>query len=153
MAYELVSGGSYTHMVDFWAVGCIFFECLYGSFPFDLAFFATFPMPPMLLFGFRLLTRGIPLGYPPFAAQTAPDVFSNILGFGGRLDRSSIEADAADADVAASDLAWEMIHGLVTFEGDRWGGGEDGLAELRRHALFHGTDWQNLSISTVRGGH
>ena len=110
LAPEIVNGSGQDEMSDWWSLGCILFEFLYG--------------------------------FPPFNADTADEVFENIL------NRRIAWPDESDSPV--SDEARDLINKLIQIDPrQRLGANVNdkfptGGSEIRNHAWFSDINWDTL---------
>jgi serine/threonine-protein kinase RIM15 len=110
LAPETINGEIQDETSDWWSVGCILYEFLYGI--------------------------------PPFHADTADQVFENILA------RRLVFPDEHDVEVSAE--AKDLINALLCMDArQRLGANKDekfasGGAEIRNHHWFTGVNWETL---------
>lgn len=111
MAYELLLGEGYDFSVDWWSIGCIFFELL--------------------------------CGVPPFFAETAAQVFQNILNFETSLN--SIRKEVEEAEITFSPNCWDFITKLLCKPEARLGyKAEDPALAIFKHPFFSDLDVNNI---------
>eukprot|EP00512_Aurantiochytrium_limacinum_P011037 CAMPEP_0171588646 /NCGR_PEP_ID=MMETSP0961-20121227/14258_1 /TAXON_ID=87120 /ORGANISM="Aurantiochytrium limacinum, Strain ATCCMYA-1381" /LENGTH=1180 /DNA_ID=CAMNT_0012147555 /DNA_START=428 /DNA_END=3970 /DNA_ORIENTATION=+ len=111
MAPEILLGTGHGFACDWWSLGIIIYEMLFGM--------------------------------PPFNDETPQRIFNNILS--GKLP-----PEEARAPVTASDLAWDLLDGLLQTNANKRLGNE-GAAEIQGHPFFEGIKWTMLESGNFEG--
>lgn len=100
MPPEVLRGKQYSYSVDYWSLGCILFEFLYGPSP---------PLPPS--FDSQLTgesVRSVSAGYPPFSGATPDETWANLKNWQKFLTRP-VYTNPKDLIFNMSNEAWDAI--------------------------------------------
>ncbi|WVQ70619.1 hypothetical protein IAR50_000139 [Cryptococcus sp. DSM 104548] len=158
MAPEVIRGQGYGFSCDWWSLGIIMYECLYGYPPFTsssrhvtrqkiLNWPQTLKFPPTPKFSascLDLITRLLCEPEDRLGSSSSADALSG-------ASSPAVGVDGAGRATAGRPRGKRVLSagsGLGLGQEEKGGLGKDGVEEIKRHPWFKNIDWENLHRQT-----